>query len=223
MTNFCPRAIIFDMDGLLVDSEPVWKIAEDGLIVAHGAQPSLEVRERIIGMRLDEMFVEFRRAYDLKPSIPELTQELIERMCALIPLHVTPKTGVHELLAFVQEKHIPIALASSSPMAIIDAIMDAMDWRALFTLRVSGDEVNRGKPAPDIYAETARRMGVDPSECLALEDSPNGSRAAVGARMICYAVPDLSHSQPSAFAAITPHVYTDLHAVLADLRTCAFA
>lgn len=222
MTNFCPRAIIFDMDGLLVDSEPVWKIAEDDLIVAHGAQPTVTVRERIIGMRLDEMFVVFREAYNLKPSIPELVDDLVERMCALIPIHVTVRPGAVELLDFVAEKNIPIALASSSPIAVIDATMDAMGWHDIFTLRVSGDEVDRGKPAPDVYLETARRMGVDPSVCLALEDSPNGSRAAVAAGMMCYAVPDVSHSQPSAFEAITPHVYASLHEVLADLRGCDF-
>jgi beta-phosphoglucomutase-like phosphatase (HAD superfamily) len=85
-------------------------------------------------------------------------------------------------------------------------------------VRCSGDDEIQGKPAPYVYLSAARRLGVDPSDCVALEDSPNGSRAAVAAGMTCFAVPDRSHTGPEAFETITPYVFDDLHAVLKALR-----
>jgi beta-phosphoglucomutase-like phosphatase (HAD superfamily) len=105
---------------------------------------------------------------------------------------------------------------------VIDAIVTTQGWDKYFTTHVSGDHVARGKPEPDIYLETARQMGVHPSECLALEDSPTGARAAVAAGMILYAVPDPSHSTHEAFESITPHVYSSLHEVRESLESCVF-
>lgn len=211
-------AIIFDMDGLLVDSETVWFIAEKDMIESRGHAYTDEVREQIIGMRVDEFLSKLHSIYQLEDSVIALYHELNERMLALIPKFVKPQPGAVELVDYVAAHNIPHAIASSSPMSIIDAIIESQGWGDIFTVRCSADDEKAGKPAPDVYLAAARRLGVEPSRCLALEDSPNGSRAAVAAGMTCYAVPDTSHSSPDKFAEITPHVFSDLHTVLTNLK-----
>lgn len=215
----CPPAVIFDMDGLLVNSEPVWEKAEYDLLTARvGADHDRGVRLGLVGLRLHDFITGLRDGHHLTESVEELRTELIKRMVARIPDDVHPQPGARELLAYLDEKGIPHALASSSPREIIDGTIAAQGWDSHFAIRISGDEVPEGKPAPDIYLETARRLNVDPLASLALEDSPNGARAAVAAGMITIAVPDRSHTEPERLMAITPLVAESLHEVLAALR-----
>lgn len=216
MHNF--KAIIFDMDGLLVDSETVWFIAEKDMIESRGFVYSEEVRNQIIGLRVDTFLEKLHEIYGFKESVRELYDELIARMLALIPEYVKPQPGAPELVEYVRSNAIPCAIASSSPMSIINAIVKSQGWDHIFVRRFSADDDANGKPAPDVYLRAVRTMGFDPAECLALEDSPNGSRAAVAAGMTCYAVPDVSHSQSEKFQGITPHVFPSLHEVLAKLQ-----
>lgn len=213
-----PQAVIFDMDGLLVDSETVWHVAETALIESHGHEYTDEVRANVIGMRVDEFMTFLRDHYQLKPTVEILSQSLIDHMLRLIPSHVRPHPGANEMIAFVKERGWPLAIASSSPVSIIDATVEAQGWGDSFTMRFSADNEARGKPAPDVYLTAARTLGVDPAGCLALEDSPNGARAAISAGMTCFAVPDKSHSGKGAFEGITPHVFDSLHDVLDALR-----
>jgi sugar-phosphatase len=127
--------------------------------------------------------------------------------------------GAGELLAYVVENKIPCAIASGSPQEVIECVVSSRGWIEIFPLRITADTVTRGKPAPDVYLETARQLGVLPENCLALEDSPNGARAAVAAGMVCYAVADQRHMRPEAFDGITDHVFFSLHDVLAELKT----
>jgi len=218
--NFCPRAIIFDMDGLLIDSEPIWEDIEIAMLSARGATLTDEVRARFIGRRLNDFWSGLHQAYDLPGAVEDLMEESVVAMVARIGREAPLRPGAEALLAHIRARQLPTAIASSSPMRIIDAVVGAHAWSALFATRVSGDDVPEGKPAPDIYLEAARRLGVAPAECLALEDSITGSRAAVAAGMVTIAVPDLSHVAPDAFAAITPYVFTSLHEVLAAIEEC---
>jgi HAD superfamily hydrolase (TIGR01509 family) len=220
--DFCPQAVIFDMDGLLVDSEPVWEITEQAMLAARGRQPDPEIRKTLIGLRMRDFWLGMSSAYELSDSIEVLSDEIVARMTELIAAGVEARPGARELLDYLYARQIPCAIASSSPMPIIDATVTAQGWDRYFQMRVSGDEVTHGKPAPDIYLEAARRLGFAPAACLALEDSPNGARAAVAAGMICYAVPDTSHTNVETFAPITPHVYASLHDVIETLELCAF-
>jgi HAD superfamily hydrolase (TIGR01509 family) len=213
MTMFCPHAVIFDMDGLLVDSEPVWQQVEDGILTKRGYVLDASVRQGLIGMRMADFWGAMVKAYHM-PEAPEtMIAEVTADMVATIPGHVDQRPGAQALLDFLHARGVPCAIASSSPMAIIQAVVESEGWHGYFAAFVSGDQVTHGKPAPDIYLEAARQLGVDPAACLALEDSRNGARAAVAAGMICYAVPDLSHGHPDDFAAITPHVYESLFTV----------
>lgn len=216
MTTF--DAIIFDMDGLLVDSEVVWYDAEEEMIEARGFEYTEEVRERIIGLRVDEFLEVLRVHYNLPETLDELVTELNNRMLELIPHRVKPQPGAVELLEYVVEHNIPRAIASNSGIAIIDATIRAQGWDDIFTVRCTADDEPEGKPAPHVYLTAARRLGVDPARCLALEDSVNGSKAVVAAGMTCYAVPDRSHSSPEKFTHITPHIFESLHDVLATLK-----
>jgi len=218
--NFCPQAIIFDMDGLLVDSEPVWAMAEGALLNERGKQWDIEIQRPLIGMRMRDFLVDIRSGYGLSDTVDELVAELIGRMTKLVPTQVVPRPGAPELLEYLLARGIPCAIASSSPMPIIDAVVTSQGWDRFFQTHVCGDDVTHGKPAPDIYLEAARRIGIAPEACLALEDSPNGSRAAVAAGMVTIAVPDLSHTSHAAFEAITPYVFDSLHEVQAALELC---
>jgi beta-phosphoglucomutase-like phosphatase (HAD superfamily) len=219
--EFCPQAVIFDMDGLLVDSEPVWAIAETAMMAARGRQSDPEIQNSLIGLRMREFLQGMCRAYSMPDDVDDLCADITGRMITLVP-GVLPRPGAPELLAYLYARGIPCAIASSSPMPIIDATVQAQGWGSYFQAHVSGDDVAQGKPAPDIYLEAARRLGAAPAACLALEDSPTGARAAVAAGMICYAVPDISHTTMDRLAPITPHVYDSLHDVVETLERCAF-
>jgi sugar-phosphatase len=216
--NWQPQAIIFDMDGLLVDSEPVWHTAETELIESRGHRYTKEVRAQIIGLRVDEFFEKLDAVYHFDESTDALYNELMERMLRLIPQKVKPQPGAPELVDYMARSGLPTAIASSSPMSIINMTVESQGWGRVFALRCSADDDARGKPAPDVYIRAARLLGVLPENCLALEDSPAGARAAVAAGMTCYAVPDSTHSGPDAFADITPHVFASLHDVLGQLN-----
>jgi len=211
-------AVIFDMDGLLVDSETVWFEAEKEVFRRRGVDFTHEVRASIVGLRVDAFLDRLRIHYGLPDTTQTLVDELNAAMLELIPGHVFPRPGAYEILDYVRELGMPVAMASNSPMVIIDATIHAMDWDALFPVRCSGDDEVEGKPAPHVYLTAARRLGVEPAACVGLEDSPTGARAVVAAGMTCYAVPDFSHTTRERFADITPHVFDTLHDVIAQMR-----
>ena len=212
------KAIIFDMDGTLVDSEVVWDVAETEMFADMNLEYNAEVREQVIGLRLDEFFEKLISIYGLEQSVEDLQAELIKRMLIKIPEMVEAKSGAQAIIEWTAQQGIPYCIASSSPMSIIEATVHAQDWTELIPKLYTADSVPKGKPAPDVYLYAAEQLGVKPEDCLALEDSPNGARSAVAAGMTCYVVPD-SHSAPEKFEGITPHVFKTLDDVLAKLRS----
>lgn len=211
------KAIIFDMDGTLVDSEVVWDMAETEMFADMGLEYNDKIREQVIGLRLDEFFQKLIGIYSLEQSVAELEAELIERMLTKIPELVKPKSGAQALIEWTAEQNIPYCIASSSPMSIIKATVEAQGWSDLIPNLYTANDVPKGKPAPDVYLFAAEELGVQPEDCLALEDSPNGARSAVAAEMTCYVVPD-SHSSPDKFTDITPHIFSTLDDVLIKLK-----
>lgn len=211
-----PTAVVFDMDGLLVDTNPIWREAERGLIESRGHPFSSEVRQQIMGLRMRDIVARFKEIYDLQDPVEQLRQELAQRLSQLVLEGVTPQPGAHELLAYLQQRDIPLALASSSPPTLIDGALETNGWDQVFLHRCSAEDEAHGKPAPDVYLRAAERLGVAPAECLALEDTPTGARAAVAAGMVCYAVS--ATQAPSRFAGVTEHHYTTLYEVLDALR-----
>lgn len=211
-------AVIFDMDGLLVDSERVWMICESAMLARRGKVWDKNIQQKLIGMRMNDFLAGMIREYGLTDDADVLEKEVLDQMCGLVGEKVVANPGAAELIAYLAEAGIPCSIASSSPLVVIHSIVETQGWSDYFPVRVSGEEVAQGKPSPDVYVETAQRMGVSPHRCLALEDSPNGARAAVAAGMTCYAVPDRWHTSPDMFDGVTPYVFDSLHDVLTHLR-----
>ena len=213
------KAIIFDMDGLLVDSEPVWHEVEVELIESLGYVYNDEVREAGVGMRVDEFAAILQQHYPkLGESPAAIEAEITGRMLSLPAGKIKARPGADELLRYVAELGIPRAIASSSSQKIIEHFVQLMGWDALIPQRYSAEFVAQGKPAPDIYLHTAEQLGCAPETCLALEDSRLGTKAALAAGMTCYTVPDLSHSSLADFAEINDRIYGSLNEILDEFR-----
>ncbi len=142
-------------------------------------------------------------------------------MLKLIPVKAKPMPGAIEMIQYVVEQGIPTAIASSSPGIIIESVVSSQGWDKFIPVRCSAEHLLAGKPEPHVYLEAAKALDIAPMNCLALEDSPIGARAAVAAGMTCYAVPDLSHTRVEAFAGVTEHVFDTLHHVLERLTQVA--
>ena len=213
------KAIIFDMDGLLVDSEPVWNEVEVELVESTGYVYAQEVRELGVGMRIDEFAAILLRHYPKLGSTPAEIEAAITRGMLRQPAEkIGAKPGADELVRYVADLGIPRAIASSSSQVIIEHFVALLGWAELIPQRYSAESMPRGKPAPDIYLHAADQLGYAPEDCLALEDSRLGTQAALTAGMTCYSVPDLSHSRLADFAEINDKIYADLHEVLDDLK-----
>ena len=184
-----PDAIIFDMDGVLVDSEPVHFEALQVLLRDHGVVYTPLEDEDFHGCTDRDVFRELRRRYGLVPHEHDLAERWIEEVVSLLPGRIVPMPGVPGVLEQLRASGVRLALASSSSPPIIEATITGLDLGAVFETTVSGREVQRGKPAPDIFLEAAARLKVPAGDCLVVEDSPNGLRAALAAGMRCVVVP----------------------------------
>ena len=185
------RAILFDMDGLLIDSEPFWHEAEIHGFGLAGLHLTAEQCLETTGLRVDEV-VSFRYGQTPweSPSQEVVTEVIVERVVALVKEKGTLKPGVAEALEFARSAGLRIGLASSSRYLIINAVLDTFGLRSAFEVIHSAEEEVRGKPAPDVYLTAARKLGIDPADCVAVEDSPNGVLSAKAAGMKCIAVPE---------------------------------
>ena len=184
-------AIIFDMDGLLIDSEPLWRIAEIETLSAVGAPITEEDAVATTGLRTDEVVeLWFARYPWPDPPRKEIEARIITRLIALVRERGNVMPGAYEALEAVSTAGYPLAIASSSTSEIIAAVLQTLGIERYFQVTQSAEHEPYGKPHPGVYIEAARRLGVEPRRCLALEDSPNGVIAAKAARMYCIAVPD---------------------------------
>lgn len=203
------RAIIFDMDGVLVDSEPVHFEATRLLLQEHGITYTPDEEENFYGCTDREVFRQLRERYGLATHEHDLAEDWIERVVKLLPQRIVPMSGVPDVLEQLRASGFRLALASSSSPAIVRTTIEGLGLEGIFEATVSGREVEYGKPAPDIFLEAARRLGEDPAACLVIEDSFNGLRAAHAARIPCVVVP---------CAATAAQDFSDATARLASLR-----
>jgi HAD superfamily hydrolase (TIGR01509 family) len=191
MTPTPVDAVIFDMDGLLVDSEPLWRIAEVETLSAVGVPITEQDAVQTTGLRTDEVVELWYARYPWPdPPQKEIEARIISRLIALARERGRVMPGVRETLHAVSGAGYPLAIASSSSSEIITAVLDTFGIAAYFQVTQSAEHEPYGKPHPGVYIEAARRLGVAPWRCLAFEDSPNGVIAAKAARMRCIAVPD---------------------------------
>jgi HAD superfamily hydrolase (TIGR01509 family) len=191
-------AIVFDMDGVLIDSEQVWDDVREQLVGDWGGNYSREAQRAMMGMSSHEWSRYMHDELGVRQSHEEINDEVVRRMLERfrsdLPLIDGALDAVRELAAT-----LPLAVASSSNRPLIDAVLDTAGIAGCFAATVSSEEVERGKPSPDVYLEAARRLGVAPGLCAAVEDSANGIRAARAAGMDVIAYPN-EHYAPDAEA-----------------------
>ena len=179
---------MFDLDGVIVDSEPVWEQVRRQVVAEHGGRWAPDAQQRIMGMSTGEWARYLSQ--DLGVGLPPETvaATVIEGMRARYREGVPLMPGAAEAVRALAG-HWPIGLASSSPPALIDAVLDGASLRECFTVALSTERVQRGKPAPDIYLAVTARLGCRPGRCAAVEDSTNGLLSAAAAGLQVIAVP----------------------------------
>jgi mannitol-1-/sugar-/sorbitol-6-/2-deoxyglucose-6-phosphatase len=187
-------AVILDMDGLLIDTEPVWRVAEASVFTGLGIDLSESDLLDSTGQTIAELVPIWRQRLAGPREGTELSDdEIADRITDLVAEHVAaegaPMPGVMDAIALFKKEGLRLAIASSSPRRFIDVVCQRLGLAEIEVRRSAMDEVN-GKPAPDVYLAAARQLGVAPEACLALEDSAHGVAAAKSAGMRCIAVPD---------------------------------
>lgn len=195
------KAIIFDMDGLLINSEPLWQEAEILIFKQVNITLTPELCLQTKGLRIDEVVDYWYQKYPWTHlSKKEVEELIIGKVIELIHLKGEPLAGVDYAISFVRQKQVKIALASSSATKIIQAALQKLNLTDFFSEIYSAESEILGKPHPGVYLTTANKLGVSPQECLALEDSLNGVLAAKAAQMKCIAIPEPSQQNNLKFA-----------------------
>lgn len=207
------KALLFDMDGLAVDSEPLWFHVERDFAAARGGDFTAEMAERCIGRGLANTLRVMGEAFGFAIDVERDAAEIIERFTSRVG-ELELKPGFVELFEAAREAGVPRALASSSSRRIVHASLDRFGLRERFDAVVSGDDVAHPKPAPDVFLEAARRLGVAPEGCVVLEDSASGCKAGRAAGMKVIAVPE---ADVASFDALADLVVVDLHAAARQL------
>lgn len=179
------------MDGLLIDTEPIWRKAEIQVFKTVGLHLTEEQCLETMGVRVAEVVALWYRRHPWQgPSIQEVATRIEDAVIAYVLQEGEAKPGVYSALETCRAAGLPIAIASSSSIHLIEAVMRRLNIAQFIDVACSGDAEPEGKPHPGVYLTTARKLGVEPEACLALEDSPNGVLSAKAAGMTCIAVPD---------------------------------
>lgn len=183
------EAVVFDLDGVLIDSEELWDAVRRGVVAAQGGRWREEATRAMQGMSAPEWgrYLRESLAVDLPVDriVSLVVDELLDGYRHNLPLLPGAVAAVRRV-----GRRWPLGLASSANRVVIDAVLPAAELSDAFAATVSSEEVARGKPAPDVYLEAARRLGVTPSACAAVEDSANGIRSAAAAGLVVIAVPN---------------------------------
>ena len=187
-------AVIFDMDGVLIDSEPIWREAEIKVFRKVGINLTKDMCLQTTGFRTDETVGHWYRYRPWNNLSREQVGKLIEdAVCEIIDQSGFKAPGVDNIMRFLNETGTPKALASSSSPEIIDRVLTRLDLRHEFSVIHSAGHEEFGKPHPAVYITTAKKMGVPPPDCLAIEDSFAGLLAASSARMRTLVIPEKHH------------------------------
>jgi HAD superfamily hydrolase (TIGR01509 family) len=197
------RAVVFDLDGVIVDSEPVWEEVRRQLVAERGGRWLADTQRRLMGMSTAEWSAYLAGELQVGMTPEEAAAEVIRRMAERYRRALPLLPGAVEVVPRLAERW-PLAVASSSPPQLINAVLDGSGLARHFQVWVSTEEVARGKPSPDVYLEAAARLRQPAAECVAVEDSSNGVRAAAGAGMRVVAVPRPEYPlEPDALASAT--------------------
>lgn len=192
LANF--DAVIFDMDGVLIDSEPLWKIAMEDVFHSIGSVLTKQDFQKTVGLRLDEVILFWHQHEGWKNVSPkEVEQQIVLRMVELIRENGNPLPGVIETLSYLKERNVKIGLATSSYEILINAVLRELKITDQFDVTHSAEHEQYGKPHPAVYLTVAERLNVQPIRCLVVEDSLNGIISAKAARMKVVCIPEKTH------------------------------
>jgi HAD superfamily hydrolase (TIGR01509 family) len=192
------EAFVFDLDGVLLDSEQVWDEAREQLANERGGRWHPDAQQDMMGMSSTEWSRYMHDVIGLPEPPEEINREVVERLVASYRAHLPVIQGAREAVERLAARW-PLGVASSSNRELIELVLELLGVSRLFAATVSSEEVGRGKPAPDVYLEAARRLDVDPGAAAAVEDSHNGIFAAKAAGMCVLAIPN-AHFPPGADA-----------------------
>lgn len=184
-------AVVFDMDGVLIDSEPMWRAAEREVFARVGIEVTDEDLMRTMGVRIEEVVDLWHRRHPWdRPSRQAIADAIVTGVAEAVERDGVLLEGAKEAVEYFAGLGLRLALASSSPMRLIDAVLAMSGLAERFDVVHSAEEEALGKPDPAVYLSTARKLEVPPERCLAVEDSISGVRSAKAAGMVCVAVPD---------------------------------
>jgi HAD superfamily hydrolase (TIGR01509 family) len=194
------RAVVFDLDGVLIDSEPVWEQVRRALVAERGGHWAPDAQRRLMGMSTPEWARYLSE--DLGVGLPpdEVAREVIDRMAARYTQDVPLMAGAADAVRRIAARW-PLGVASSSPPRLIEIVLQSAGLRSSFSVVMSTEQVVHGKPAPDIYLAVTAKLGCPPPDCAAVEDSANGLRSAAAAGLRVVAIPQPRYPpEPEALA-----------------------
>ena len=182
------RAVIFDMDGVLIDSEPCHLESTNMVLSRYGAHLSATENEKYLGWNEAAYWQALVERFDLPEPATMLAELRHEIIVDMLKARVPVAPGVVDFLGALRERDVVLAVASSSDRAVIDHVLDKGAMASFFAAIAAGDEVTRSKPDPEIFLLAAQRLGIDPSMSIVFEDAPHGARGALDAGMGCVRV-----------------------------------
>jgi sugar-phosphatase len=203
------KAVIFDMDGLLIDSEPFWHNAHKSVLRQFGHSVSEQQLRNVAGKKTIEIARHWCTHYAIVGQTPEtITSQIFDMVIHDIQRDGTLMPGAEELIKMLKAQNIIMAIASSSPEVIIDVVVKKFKIAPYMTAIHSATDEGRGKPFPDVFIATATSLTTEPKACLVLEDSLNGVKAAKAAGMKCIAVPEEGYDK-EAYEAAKPDLIVE--------------
>lgn len=206
------------MDGVLIDSEPMWKIAMEDVFLSVGCTITRVDFQKTVGLRIDEV-VEFwhkERGWN-DATTKDVEERIVGRMVELIQENGKPLIGVVETISFLRNKKVKIGLATSSYDVLIDTVLQTLNIREDFDFVHSAEHEEYGKPHPAVYLTVAEKLGVKPEKCLVIEDSLNGLISAKSAKMKTVCIPEKTH-HPEPKLIIADYTFDDMSHLLNALK-----
>ena len=182
------RAVVFDLDGVIIDSEEVWEEVRRGYVAEHGREFLPDSQDRMMGMSTGEWSAHLADEVGVPRTAPEVAADVLGRMAERYREALPLIPGSVETVRALGARY-RLALASSSARILIDQVLESAGLTGVFRVTLSTEEVPRGKPAPDVYLKAVEQLGLTPEECAAVEDSSNGLRSAAAAGLAVIAVP----------------------------------